>query len=271
MVVLLVADYIDVFVEIPLAMTHCSRAKVLRHIDRGAIGTEKDFFVEAVGGEVDVGCAGFVLLTDALFKSVNHILLAFEVGLRFVINLVESDAHQFVRNIKTVVNPRVHRLPERNRIGVALFPFLEHLVGFDDGRCFLLGVVLGHTLSHKFLDFSLVVLVELYIIIANQMVALDAGGFGSFAVSPFFPGEHRLADVYATVVDEVYLDDVVAASLQYARDRIAKEIVPQMSKVQRLVGIWRRKFEDDFFRFVCNGRNAEIRVGVDFQEHLANG
>ena len=72
---------------------------------------------------------------------------------------------------------------------------------------------MSQTLSLEFCDFLTVVLVEGYIVVADEVVALLAGSFWSFAIAPLEPSEHRLTDVNATVVNDVCLDYLVAVGL----------------------------------------------------------
>ncbi len=81
------------------------------------------------------------------------------------------------------------------------------------------------------LDLGFVVLVEVDIAVADKVVALDACRPGGLAVVPFLPSEHRFADVYAAVVDDVGLDDAVAAGFEYLREAVAEEYVAQMAEV----------------------------------------
>ena len=68
-----------------------------------------------------------------------------------------------------------------------------------------------HVLSLELCDFLTIVLVEGYIVVADEVVL--AGSFRSFAIAPLEPGEHRLTDVDTTVVNDVCLDYLVAVSL----------------------------------------------------------
>ena len=83
--------------------------------------------------------------------------------------------------------------------------------------CFLCGSFFVHALLHvlslELCDFLTIVLVEGYIVVADEVVALLAGSFRSFAIAPLEPGEHRLTDVDTTVVHDVCLDYLVAVSL----------------------------------------------------------
>ena len=80
--------------------------------------------------------------------------------------------------------------------------------------CFLCGSFLVHAILHvlslELCDFLTIVLVEGYIVVADEVVALLAGSFRSFAIAPLEPSEHRLTDVNTTVVNDVCLDYLVA-------------------------------------------------------------
>ena len=70
-----------------------------------------------------------------------------------------------------------------------------------------------HICKSMLCDFLTIVLVEGYIVVADEVVALLAGSLRSFAIAPLEPGEHRLTDVDTTVVNDVCLDYLVAVSL----------------------------------------------------------
>ena len=229
-------------VEMVLTITEGGCAKVLGHIHCGAVAAEEDFFVETVGGEVDICSASFVFLADSFVESVHNVLFTFEIGLRFVVNFVERNAHKFVRYVKTIVYPLVHFFPKSHGVGVACLPLLKHLVSLYNRRCFLFGIVFGKTLSHKLFDFVFVMLVKKHVIFSYKVVALHTRRFGSFAVAPFLPSKHRFANMYATVVYKVYLYHIVATGFENARDGITKEVVAKVSKVEWFVGVGRRKF-----------------------------
>ncbi len=82
-------------------------------------------------------------------------------------------------------------------------------------------------------------LVEEHVEVADEMVALLAGFFGGDAFSPLLPCEHRLAYVYAAVVDDVGLHHTVAAGGEYLRYAPSEEYVAQVSEVKWLVGVGR--------------------------------
>ena len=83
--------------------------------------------------------------------------------------------------------------------------------------CFLCGSFFFHALLHvlslELCDFLTIVLVEGYIVVADEVVALLAGSLRSFAIAPLEPGEHRFTDVDTTVVNDVCLDNLVAVGL----------------------------------------------------------
>ena len=82
-----------------------------------------------------------------------------------------------------------------------------------DERCLLFGLLFVHALGDEFLYFLAVVLVESHIIVANQVVALLAGTLRCFAIAVFQPGQHRLANVDTTIVDDIGLHHLIAIGL----------------------------------------------------------
>ena len=115
-------------------------------------------------------------------------------------------------------------------------------------------------------------LVEGYIVVADEVVALLAGSFRSFAIAPLEPGEHRLTDVDTTVVNDVCLDYLVAVSLHNLSQRPAEEVVAHMTQVKRLVGVRRRVLDHDERALLCDRFLTELRVSVDgVQESYPSG
>ena len=84
--------------------------------------------------------------------------------------------------------------------------------------------------------------VESHIVVADEVVAFFADRFGSVAVAPFLPSEHRLTDVDAAVVDDVGLNHLVAVGFEDARQAESEQIVADMTQVEWLVGVGRRIF-----------------------------
>ena len=136
----------------------------------------------------------------------------------------------------------------------------------DEGRL-LLGFFGAHALVDEFLDFGFVVLVEGYIEVTDEVVALLAGGLGRSAVAPLEPSEHRFADVDATVVNDVGLNDFVAVGLHDFREAVAQQIVAHMAQVQRLVGVGRGILNHHQLTVVGDRREAVIGRLGDVLEH----
>ncbi len=110
-------------------------------------------------------------------------------------------------------------------------------------------------------------LVKQHVEVADQMVALLSGLLGSHAFAPFLPCEHRLADVYAAVVDDVGLHHTVAARLEYLRKAESEQIVAHMSQMERLVGIGRRVFHHGQWAVGAGLPEAEVAVGSHMAQH----
>ena len=109
--------------------------------------------------------------------------------------------------------------------------------------------------------------VESDVVFAHEVVALHSRRGRGLAVTEQLPGQHRLADVDAAVVDEVRLDHFVARFGEYLRDRVSEQVVADVAQVQRLVGVGRRIF--DHHRFAGGGAFAEIGVGHHLGEPFA--
>ncbi len=236
-VVLLVAHHVYHAVDVVVVETLFGGADVLRHVYRGAVGAEQQLLVEAVGAQVGPYRAVLAAVEHAFFESFEHFLLAVEVCLRLVVYLVESHSHALVSLVETGIYPAVHLFPEGAYFGVAFFPLAEHGAGVGhDGRGGF-GFFLAHAFGLQLGEFFLIVLVERYVAVAYEVVALGAGTLGSGAVEPALPCEHRLADVYASVVHYVGLYHAVAAGTEYVGEARAEEYVAQVAEVQRLVGV----------------------------------
>ena len=54
----------------------------------------------------------------------------------------------------------------------------------------------------------------------------------------FLPSHHGFADVNASVVDDLDLHHLVPRRFEDFGYTVAKKVVPQVSQVQRLVGVW---------------------------------
>ena len=77
------------------------------------------------------------------------------------------------------------------------------------------------------------------------MVALLAGGLRRLAATALEPGQHRFADVYATVVHQVYLQHLMSAGSEQLAHRPTQQVVADVPQVQRLVGIRARELDHD--------------------------
>ncbi len=72
--------------------------------------------------------------------------------------------------------------------------------------------------------------------------------------------------MYASVVDQIDLYDVMAVGLQYARNGVSQQVVAYMAQMQGLVGIGRRIF--DHYRAACRRSLTEALRRDDAVETL---
>ena len=247
MVVLLIAHHIHHLVDGEVLEAEFGCTNVLCHVHTGAVGAQQQFLVKSVLGKV--GPYRTVLLAEekALFQALLNGLLAHEVSVAFVVNLVKAYTQRLVGLVKSGIHPLVHLAPQGTHLGVASLPLYEHGVRLLNERTLLFGLGLGivgsHALSLKFslqlLHLGTVVLVKGHIVVANQVVALLAAAFGCFAVAIFEPCQHRLADVYTAVVHNIGFHHAVAVGLYYAGQGPAQQVVAHMAQVQGLVGVGR--------------------------------
>ena len=224
--------------------------------------------VETFGSEV--GPYGTILpaVHLPLLEPLEHEFLAFEICVRFIIYLVEVHTKTAVGLVEAGIDPVVHHLPESAHLGIPLLPSTEHTAGLLHERTLLLGFFLGNVLpGHDFFHFLLEMPVESHIEVSDKMVSLLAGAVGSGSFAPFLPCQHRLADVYAAVVDNVGLHNLVAVGLQYLRQRIAEQIVADMTEMQGLVGVGRGILHHHQIGIFRDMAHAELRVGGNVMKH----
>ena len=198
MVVLLVAYHIDHLVNGEIGKAQFGRTYILGHINRSAVGTEQQFVVEPLSGQVGPYGTVFFAVEEAFLQTFHNLLLALQISFRLVVNLVERNAHHTVGFIEACIYPIIHLLPQSTDLRVAGFPLHQHLTRFfHQGRFrfgFCLGLFFAHAftleLRHQLFYLSLIMLVESHIIVTYQMVAFLAGRFGSFTVTVLLPSQH---------------------------------------------------------------------------------
>ena len=92
MVVLLVTYDIDMFIEAILCKTLLSSTKILSHIDRSTVTTEKKLSVKTVSSKIAPHRSVLLLLEDITLKTLLHESLTEEVSLRLIICSVKADS-----------------------------------------------------------------------------------------------------------------------------------------------------------------------------------
>ena len=258
MVFLFVADHIHHLINREVLETQFGCADILRHINGCAIRTEEQFLVQSVFGEVRPNRTVFAAVELTGSQTFLHFGFALEVSLRFVINLVKANAHHAIGLIKTGINPAVHFLPESPHFGVVLFPFKQHGLCFLHKRCLAFGGIFVLAGSHQFGHLFAVFLVKTHIVIADEVVAFLAGRLGRLAIAELQPCEHGFADMYAAVVDDVRLHHFPAVGLLDLRNRPAKQVIADVTEVQRFVGVWRTILHHH--QLVAVGLLSEMRI-----------
>ncbi len=270
-IVLLVAHHIYHAVDGIVVVPHLGGADVLGHVYRGTVGAQQQLVVEPLGGEVGPYGAVVAAVEQPLVEALEHLGLALEIGLRLIVDFVEVYAHAAVGVVKSGVHPAVHALPQGAHLGVAVFPAPQHLAGLSHQGRRLLGLVFGHTLVHELLDLGLEMAVKVDVAVADEMVALDTAALGSGAAGPLLPRQHRLADMYAAVVDDIGLHHTVATRGENLRQRVAQQIVAHMAQVEGLVGIGRRVLHHHQRRVGAGLGEAVGGVGRYGGEHTIPG
>jgi hypothetical protein len=205
-----------------------------RHIQTRPVLAEQDLLVELNVGEIDPHGSVRLAIEHTFLQPLEHFVLTQFVRVAFIVVLVEADPHLPVALRKTVEGPLVHLLPERDDGRLSFLPLLEHLLGLlARRRIFLLP------------------LSEPNIILADKMVPLQAGTLGSLAVTELFVGEHRLADMDATVVDEIDLSHLGSVGPEDRADAFAETVVAHMSEVEGLVGIGTAELHHHLHSALC--------------------
>ena len=220
-VVLFVAHDINHLVDGVVLETHLGSANVLGHIYRRAVRTQQQLLVEPLVGEVGPHRVVIMTLKDTLGETLLYLGLSFQIGLAFIVDLVEAHAHLLVGLVEAGIDPRVHLLPQGAYLGIVLFPLHQHLVSLLDKRSLLLCFLLVHALSHELLHLLTIMLVEADIVVANEMVTLLATRLGSLTIAVFQPSQHRLTDMYTAVIHDVGLHHLIAVGLHDLSQRPA--------------------------------------------------
>ena len=104
-IVLLVAHHVYHLVDRIILETHLGGTDILSHIHRSAVRTEQQFLVESLVGEVSPHAVVLVTLKESLLQSFFHLCLAFEVGVRLVVYLVEAYSEVLVCLVETGIYP----------------------------------------------------------------------------------------------------------------------------------------------------------------------
>ena len=74
------------------------------------------------------------------------------------------------------------------------------------------------------------------------MVTFLSGRLRCFSIAEHLPGIHRLAYMDSPVIDQIHLHHFVAVGFQEFGYGPSQEVVPDVSQMERFVGIRRRKF-----------------------------
>ena len=96
------------------------------------------------------------------------------------------------------------------------------------------------------------------------MVALLPRGLRRLAVPALEPGQHRLADVDAAIVDQVDFQDAMTAGGEQLAHRPAQQVVADMAQMERLVGV--RAGEFHHHGLARCGQLSEIGLRRDFRQ-----
>ena len=120
---LLITNDINQFFWVVFVIAQLRRAKVLGHVNRSAIAAEQQLLVQALIAKVAPYGVVVATIEHAFFEAFLHQGFAQEVGLGFIIYLLEGHAKTLVGHIEAIIHPLVHRLPEMTHLGVVGLPF----------------------------------------------------------------------------------------------------------------------------------------------------
>ena len=219
-VVLLLVTYdIDHFINGIVPETQLGSTDILRHIDRCAIRAQKQLFVQTIFSEISPNGTVFAAIELSFRETFFHFGLAFKISVGLVVNLIERDAQTFVCLIKSGIDPTVHFCPQVTHFFVALFPLEKHGLRLFHQWSLAFGGFFVRAVGHHFGYLLAVFFIKTNIVIADEMIAFLAAGFGRFAVAEFLPSKHGFADMYSAIVDDIGLDDFPAVSFLYLGDR----------------------------------------------------
>ena len=130
--------------------------------------------VEAVGCEVGPHRTILAAIHYPLLNTAEHEVFTLEIGVGFVVYLVEVYAKTLVGLVESGIHPFIHHAPELTHLLIAGLPATQHLAGLlHEGRGSL-GLLIGHTLLFEGFELGFVVLVEFHIEVADQVVTLLA-------------------------------------------------------------------------------------------------
>ena len=239
MIILLISHYIYHLIDRIVLKTKFGSTDILSHIHRSSVSTEQQLVIQSFRSKVGPYRIVFFAIEEALFKTFHHFILSFQIGIRFVVNLIKTNPHHLIGLIKTGIHPIIHLFPKRTDFGIVSFPLTQHFAGFLHQRwlslSFCFSFFLVHPfcliLSHQLFYFRFVMLVKSHIIIANQVVAFLAWRFGSFAITIFQPSQHRLADMDSTIVHNIGFHYLIAICRHYICQRITQQIIADVSQV----------------------------------------
>src|SRR5258706_16479756 len=97
-----------------------------------------------------------------------------------------------------------------NCFRILSLPLEKHVNCELHDRCFFLSFSFTRSFLNQLLHLCLVGLIELYIIFSNEFVPFRSATLRSLTIAKQSPRGHALANVYATIVDDLYFVNCVA-------------------------------------------------------------
>ena len=244
--VLLVADDVDHAVKCMFVKSLDRSPEVLGGVDARPIGAQHGLLAHKPDSlEVEGDRPGWVALEDAPLEPFGDEILAEQVRLRLPINLLEPDPEPSEGGVEAQLAPAVEAAPQGVDKGIASLPRLKEIPGGAPKLAPLVEVDVLVLARRVLRVLRLKGLLEADVEITDEVVALPTDRHGVDAFTPTLVREHRLADVYAPIVDEVDAPDIRAHRPKQRRDRRAEDHVARVPEVKRLIGVGRAVLDED--------------------------
>ena len=111
MIILLVSYGIDHSVNMKIFYSLDGRTYVLSHVNRGTVTSKHDLLIKSVGSKINPHAAVILTIKNTFFKTFGNHIFSKEIGVAFVIILVEIHPELLISLLEPIIHPLVHGLP----------------------------------------------------------------------------------------------------------------------------------------------------------------